>query len=59
MGFKCEVLGIADAPKLLIIPGSDIPGCDALCEYYDAVIVRFHHPSAAAPDNDHFSVFRR
>jgi len=35
LGYWCEILGIREAPRLLIVAASDIPGCDAMAEFDD------------------------
>lgn len=35
LGFWCEVLSVVETPRLLLVPASDIPGCDAVAEFDD------------------------
>lgn len=35
LGYWCEILGIREAPRLLIVAASEIPGCDAIAEFDD------------------------
>jgi hypothetical protein len=35
LGFWCEVLGVIETPRLLIVPASEIHGCDAVAEFDD------------------------
>lgn len=36
IGYWCEILGIREAPRLLIVAASDIPECDAKADFDDA-----------------------
>jgi len=35
LGYWCEALGIADAPRLEVVSQSEIPGCDAMADFDD------------------------
>jgi hypothetical protein len=54
LGYWCEILGILEAPRLLLVPASEIPGCDAVAEFDDCRAqhwtVRIRRGKHADPD---------
>ena len=36
-GEWCVILGITERPRLVLVPASEIPGCDAVVEYFRAI----------------------